>query len=1411
MWYRAVKLVFAGLAALGDIEAREIVIGVSLSLNSSNAMLQGPSREIEAGLLLLQGQVNDNRIFTDVRGNRLSFRFKILDDRGSSKLATKHYSDMVQSRSADIYLGPYSESIAQSVGEYLKGENYAQVLHSYGILEDTLPARSDGEPSAFAVSVQSKYLLSKSIAAMKAKGASSMSTIVFESEKSFIDMCDSAREEAVKLGYTVEDPLTFSDAKVALDKMHRVAAVNSDVLVLCAPLMHIQTLVQAASNVDLQSKAILASSTDSHTFFANVGPSLASYLLTADSWHRDIETPCKVFGSNSKFVQRYQAETGEAPEGYVASALAAAIALMEAVSRIAFQGTELEKQRELSASLYEISVPTLYGQVEFTPAGTPKTLVAKTFQLLPTKDFGVMTALIPDGNVTSMVWPMPDWSSKNPYLTACTSGYYPGINFRVPEINASDLKCLPCPPGKSTYGISDVCDNCDIGYYSKSPGSTCSACPPGADCQTSGIQVPNASKDHYLLTARPDKELLYAVCAPKSACLGNNTCEGQNAGTLCRSCQPGYTNTGLSRFRHRCSECMGTPALGGILLLYCLFNLWLGYICCDGQLSVSVHVVKRVISYSQLCAIAMQAGDLRVDAPTLGMLADIVVMPFQTVLGPDCLFASYPAPGASGAVDYDLLAESKVNFIRLFPLVWIAGTMGLTCVTCLAISVFKFTQQLGRRQRSSHEESFRGVIKKALFRSIRWNIFWMYVYYAPTTIMLVNGLQFMIVDNYRLRHYPDIIIKSLSSSVVDIVCLGTFSVVIPASVFYLLWKNRAKLEAERNLEIFGFLYSDFLPDFWYYEGMFFLFKFAFMLCLLLPLISSKLFFMLICLFVHTASFVHSLPFSKQYGAILEKLEFCCIMSLTFISILQNVFNWEGDKKRDGEFANAIGRIPDQGAVGMILYAAIWTCHAYFGGRCAIWFYRAIIYEPIRLKALAVEDSLNAVEMKIFKSMRVRELKWMADTQTLDITDVSYSQMPEFLSMLDTAMCAYIDHGSFFHPNYMIVALEEAIKTCIIDRRAKIVVDHPLILKQLQSKGVLGCLNFWCPWGSRWLEMLIPGEEIQDARALRLIRHSTLRALRKCSSTYATLHEFQDALQKQQTRIKHLVQSSQDPPMKVLDMPDFLQRSDANSDDAGHKNQQRTSVMDEAILCEMMEREHVLTQLDAQCAVKKAEANLFGESNLHGCDRDGDHLDTLILLDRLDLARLQAEASAHNLDARGTREELIKRLKASMPTEDLMKRLEASNRRFDSLDLAHLQAEASARNLHGGGTREELIERLKASTPTEDLIQRLQASNQRFDNLDLARLQAEALARNVDAGGTREELIKRLSASTLIQEKTEHLEARIPELMDEAAMLRVEVDRLKEEIWLAKEEDVLLQVVSEEEKSEDGFDPRQLLQ
>lgn len=158
-------------------------------------------------------------------------------------------------------------------------------------------------------------------------------------------------------------------------------------------------------------------------------------------------------------------------------------------------------------------------------------------------------------------------------------------------------------------------------------------------------------------------------------------------------------------------------------------------------------------------------------------------------------------------------------------------------------------------------------------------------------------------------------------------------------------------------------------------------------------------------------------------------------------------------------------------------------------------------------------------------MNVNKIRWASGAQMLDVVELTRFERGELFAILGITLSVFINNGKTFHPSHMVIAVERAMKTCVADRRARIEKEHPLIMAQLRTKGVLGFLKFWWPGVFSELDIIVNADEDKrsraalDAKAARLERHSLLKARRRCSTSTATMDEFQEALHLQHQHIE----------------------------------------------------------------------------------------------------------------------------------------------------------------------------------------------------------------------------------------------------------------------------------------------------
>jgi len=914
-----------------------------------------------------------------------------------------------------------------------------------------------------------------------------------------------------------------ADSYELLLAMQRIVASEPDVIMTCSSELETTMAIVAASRVDSAAKAMLMFSADTNAVYSGVGGALA-YLLAPTGWHFTQNSSCRVFGTSANFVQAYRDKFGADPSSLDAAALGAALAVMSAVEQTIFEGEDTEKNLLLTQTLRSgQGTNTSYGYVQFRFDGTSPRQ-ALTLQLVA-EELSWTSKIVTETNLSSLVYPLPGWVSKSQGGVSTCDEEGPGyiINPNILLNSSSGAECLPCPAGETGSANSQYCKVCPVGTFNLQPGSPCFPCASGADCQRQGTALPPSLPGWYRLDAHVSGVPLFASCLWPSLCLGNNECSGSNAGVLCLSCTPGHTNVGFFRNRGRCGECFPIPLLVFFFLIY--IGIVYFIIAKTAQASEQGQVWKRVVAYCQLCCAASKGGYLSTTNAFLELVTDMILFPFHSILGPDCWF------GGGGV--------AKEVYVVIF------GVVMLPCLvlgTAVVFLVRRGIEQTRRRKRrhGSTAAGDRAKIVKDYFSSVakdttRWSVATLYLLYCPTLAINLGSVSFISLDAMRLRLFPNVLASDVLSF--SIIC-ASMAVVFGLGVPTALWLTIRRLKRRHLLKdsqwqyVFGMLYNDMKPDFWYFEILLFFQKFVFMLATVIPFDLMRIFVLMGIGFMYTVSLLLTHPFSSAGGYILIKLEFSFLFSLNVILACQVLLRW----------AAAQNSALYWSWLQVLVPTCVLTAHAVFACLALRAFLISRVYHPLVLKAIAMPEAMSRSERILFSTDSLPRISWDREHQRINFLGFSRRQRKRLAECILSALDAYVftRHAKpVFHASFLCVAVDQAIESCKEARTKQLKETHSQMLKQQQRGGCTGLLRFWCPG----LASAAPAaaEGIELAKQKRAEKRSLVAALPRVCTPQASIDELLTVFDRQHVKImkgKEIFFKPWETPIELKLGPEF---------------------------------------------------------------------------------------------------------------------------------------------------------------------------------------------------------------------------------------------------------------------------------
>ncbi|CAJ1454748.1 unnamed protein product [Effrenium voratum] len=1008
--------------------AGQLILGLTLTLSGSPEEV-AQSQRVQKSLELLVSTANDNAFganaFKDHRGNRLVFGLRVYDDQGLREKVREHYTAMIRDRLVDVLLGPATQLLSEEAAQVAWEERRTIMLYAYYTLAyDPYPIRAN-LPGIFSVSVPAEEHMQQGLRIFRSMGAQSLAVLI-GTQRHYQVMCNAAVQSALQMGFLqsqliVERP---ADDYELLRAMQRKFTQGPDAIMLCGSEEETIACLMASMRLNISAQGMLLLHADTRYVHQAAGVAVTQ-VVAPNSWHPSMSLPCRAFGTSDHYVRLHELRYGDLPSALAAAATGGAITVMQTLQNCAFEGPDVQKNTLLTQALRLAGVDTVYGRVEFSGNGVVQRS-AVTLQVEASDD-GVTSQLLDEANTSSMVWPHPSWESKFLRTQECPAGFVTNPD----TFNGSLAECLPCPAGWTNSPTGEWCQECTVGFFAQLPGSQCIHCPVGANCADSGTSVPAPVAGYYRLDGHPQQQLFFVACMP-DLCVGDNKCFGTNSGILCHSCLPGSTNVGFVRNYLKCGSCLPRGLLAVILIIYVGAVFFL--VAVTAQATAHGMIWKRILNYWQICSAATRIGGLYYSSNFLQTVSDVVLYPFHTILGPDCLF--------------NLDSMSKETFVfavglALLPLISVLTTIFFLIATGV---------QLGRQQSSRKKRGGSDLVQikkyfgQTLKGGTRWNVAALYVLYCPTLIIFMSCFSFESLDVLRMRYWLDVPAERVVNFSIISACVSALQGVAIPLVLWLVLRNLKKrhlLKDKTWQYVFGMLYNDFEPEFWFYELSLFVKRFLFMAGSAIPDLVLRVFVFGVLGFVHLQSIVLLRPFSTMEGNVLHRLETRFVLSLFLILSAQLLIY---------QFPGPVVEIASE--IVVIL------AHCFFSLLALRSIFSALVFQRLTLKAMAMPQALSRVERWICPSES--GVYWDAHRQRLCFATLNKSQRQKLLNVLISVMRFYVAKGRDFHSSYLCVSAEQAMQQCISMRREALIVDHPRILVQQRRPGVMGGLLYWFP-------------------------------------------------------------------------------------------------------------------------------------------------------------------------------------------------------------------------------------------------------------------------------------------------------------------------------------------------------------
>lgn len=465
--------------------------------------------------------------------------------------------------------------------------------------------------------------------------------------------------------------------------------------------------------------------------------------------------------------------------------------------------------------------------------------------------------------------------------------------------------CSACAPGKysASWG-STSCILCSGGEYTSTfRSSECKKCPDGATCDANedGAFANFTNAEGYFLllpegAAYSDATLVKCVhgkdgkaCVPGGCLRDEDSNEVSAEGPFCGSCRKGFGRTAL--YGH-CSKCLPFAealilCIVAVLMLAILaFFMFLLVLLTDftRPRNMNAIICKQVINYAGIAQVLFAHSSLRVPV-TLDSLTD--ALRIMQIFG-----GSSAAPFASPSVDclfqHFLADHPDAHLYKVYV------TLGLIVVPIWGLLMcLLFWMHRCYCKFRKHKPPRRSRLMTLL-------IVQFFILHLPNTELLLTVYHCHYFDEPRLILDTTVICNTanyMQWATLSGVGFILYSLGIPLGTYLLLrfYKHKGKLQERKTINVLGFLYSGFEPQYYYFEVVFMLRKVLYQVVVLLPglatqdeetnkLIHSMALLVLAVIFLG----VHLIcePFDNRSYFALDKIEHASLWAMLVTMLVQ---------------------------------------------------------------------------------------------------------------------------------------------------------------------------------------------------------------------------------------------------------------------------------------------------------------------------------------------------------------------------------------------------------------------------------------------------------------------------------------------------------------------------------------------
>lgn len=342
--YIAAAFVAATFALGARADEPPVVVGAVVSQTGSQAVLADGYGK---ALRLWQDETN-------AAGGLLGrpVELRVLDDHSEAARAGPAYAELVAG-GASLLVGPYGS--AATLVASAQAELTRHVMANGG----GASARVYKRPQRWVFQTLAPYSsYGEGVLALVRQTRCGSLYILARNDSASLEMADAAREQAVKLGFTVPELQTYSGSEDLAPLVAKAAAARVECWVAFGEVRDASDTVIAMKRQSYAPRFFYARSGADPAFIDRVGQD-AEYTLASPAYDPAWPTPY-----NASFVKAYAARWGRPPDAAAAQGYAAATVLAQAVERVG----SLD-QEKLRTALAALEIGTVLGTYRVASTG----------------------------------------------------------------------------------------------------------------------------------------------------------------------------------------------------------------------------------------------------------------------------------------------------------------------------------------------------------------------------------------------------------------------------------------------------------------------------------------------------------------------------------------------------------------------------------------------------------------------------------------------------------------------------------------------------------------------------------------------------------------------------------------------------------------------------------------------------------------------------------------------------------------------------------------------------------------------------------------------------------------------------------------------------------------------------------